>query len=168
VGDRTNDYDSTWHGLDEGPVRLYIRDLVKGMELHATDSYSKFVRQLTKLHVVVQEETAAALRLNVNLKIEYADKTTFATCKKLAEDISRDLAGLGLAMHYSKAGPEAVRLAVSSVPPGASQSWLQLEPIDPTSRQRTYRLPSAFMDKLDLVVAPIPKLRASKESGRAT
>lgn len=146
--------EGTWRGLDEAHTRSFVRGLVKDIELHEVESYSRLVRQLVTLRSLVQEEIAGAMRSNLNRKIEYHDKSTPESCRRLAAAVEQDLTQLGLAIRYPAAGPEPVRLRVSKTPPGPSHLWLQLEPLDPSSRQPAFRFPSPFLEKLDLVPAP--------------
>lgn len=150
--DEGDEHDGTWHGLDETQFRMNIRAVAEDIVAHEVDSYARMIRELGRVRQIVAEELGTALRRDLNLYIEYQDTSTRAACRVLADRVNADLSELGLALSLPGA-PFPAKLGVAATPPGPSQSWLQLEPLDTSSGRRPRRLSGPALDKLDLIPA---------------
>jgi|GEM_PF-2905311 len=163
--DSAENRDETWHGLDEAQLRMSVRELVSGIAEQELDNRPRMIRQLARVREVVQEEIATAAQSDLNLYVEYQDTSSAAACARLADDVNKELAALGIAFAHPLTGA-AAQLGVSRVPPTDAQSWLQIEALDP-STSTPYRLASPNLEKLSLRPEPTRSTTHSAGSGRA-
>lgn len=161
--DESNEeHESTWRGLDEAEFRSSTRKLLTELWENEVENRPRMVRQLARARQIMLEEIASVFERDVNMFIKFHDTSTPQACRTVADRLNGDLSELGMALSDpSDAFP--AKLGVASTPPSADQSWLQLEPIDPSARRGPRRLGSGN----ELRVLPAPPLFQTKGSGRS-
>lgn len=153
---------STWHGLDEAQVRMHVRDLVLTLCSGEVEDGDRLTRQLVRLRQLVQEEIGAGMAPIVRRHLEYNDTGVRADAQRLADEVNRELAELGLSISRRGSGIPA-RLAVARDRPNESVSWLQLEPLDRANGGAPHRLPHPMFERIDLIPEPVRETANRRE-----
>lgn len=158
--DELQEFESTWHGLDEGQQRLELRNQIRSIVSSEVEDDARMIRQLTKLKAMVGEEIASGVTTHFNDRLRVGNHVDRASSMEFASIFNQALSDLGLVVSYPSVGFPA-KLGVAATPPASRlESWLQLEPVDPASKDPPYRLPRSF-ERFQVIPTPNPPQRRS-------